>query len=270
VKNIKIYELLGKDQQKRLVTLPRLAETVGYRFRDEELLVESMTHSSAARDVSKKLTDKVIIPWNERLEFLGDSVLGLTISSNLLKRSEGYPEGMLSKIRASLVNEPSLASIGREIELGEYLLLSQGEERGGGRAKESIIADGLEALFGAIYLDGGYVEAEQVILELFADKLSSQLTDLIEKDYKSRLQELTQGSFKEAPVYRVVDRTGPDHRSSFNVEVEFRGQTLGVGEGPSKKTASQEAAKQALLVFTGKPVVIDRNNSQKRSLDQDL
>ncbi|MFW7379396.1 MAG: ribonuclease III [Oligoflexus sp.] len=269
MENIRLYKLLGKDQQKRLLTLPRLCEVIGYRFKSWDLLVESVTHSSAARDLSKKQSTQSPIPWNERLEFLGDSVLGLTISSNLLKRPEGYPEGMLSKIRASLVSEASLATIGKNIELGEYLLLSPGEERGGGRNKESVIADALEALFGAIYLDGGYDAAEQVILDLFDEKLSSQLTDLIDKDYKSRLQELTQGSFKEAPVYRVIDRTGPDHRASFNVEVEFRGKTLGVGEGPSKKAASQEAAKQALLAFHKNPDVIE-DQTQKPSPDRGL
>lgn len=250
--------------------MPQLSKTIGYTFCNWELLVESLTHSSAARDLAKKVPQENSIPWNERLEFLGDSVLGLTISSNLLKRPEGYPEGMLSKIRASLVSEPSLAAIGREIKLGEYLLLSPGEERGGGRQKDSVIADALEALFGAIYLDGGFSAAEKVILDLFAEKLSSQLTDLIEKDYKSRLQELTQGTFKEAPIYRVVDRTGPDHRSSFNVEVEFRGRTLGVGEGPSKKAASQEAAKQALRLFLDNPGVLNEHKSQQRSPDLDL
>jgi ribonuclease-3 len=261
VKESKIYKLLRKYQQMNHEPPSRLMAAIDYHFVDTDLLLEALTHSSAARDIQKRSENQEIIPWNERLEFLGDSVLSLTISTHLLQRPEQHAEGTLSKIRANLVSEPALASIGRELNLGQYLILSPGEIRGGGRHKESVIADAVEALFGAVYLDGGYAAAERVILGLFADKLTSRLTDLIEKDYKSRLQELTQGWFKEAPQYRVINRTGPDHQASFKVQVEFRGLTLGRGHGTNKKAASQAAAQQALQRLEENPRLFKEGTS---------
>ncbi len=226
-----------------------LCVRVAYEFQNPNLLLESLTHSSAARYVQKKNLHMQSLPWNERLEFLGDSVLSLVLSSILLQRPEKFPEGQLSKIRASLVNEQTLARISQSIGVGECLLLGPGEERAGGRNKDSVLADALEAFLGAIYLDSGLENARRVILALYKDILTSSLTDLTQQDYKSRLQELTQGAFKEAPLYKVIAREGPDHQLDFSVEVVFRGFTLGKGHGPSKKTASQDAAKMALATW---------------------
>ncbi len=244
-----IFETVREGFPAQIRAMERLCERLGYRFQDQSLLLESLTHSSAARYVQKKYGQQNPIPWNERLEFLGDSVLSLVLSSVLLQRPEKFPEGQLSKIRASLVNEHTLAHISRGIDIGSCLLLGPGEERAGGRNKESVLADALEAFFGAIYLDAGLEGARKVILELYKDILTSSLTDLTQQDYKSRLQELTQGAFKEAPLYNVIKREGPDHQLDFSVEVVFRGMTLGTGHGSSKKIASQDAARVALATW---------------------
>ncbi len=244
-----IFELVREGFPHQIRSMEQLCTRVAYRFNDPSLLLESLTHSSAARYVQKKNQQPIPMPWNERLEFLGDSVLSLVLSSLLLQRPEKFPEGQLSKIRASLVNEHTLARISQGIDIGSCLLLGPGEERAGGRNKDSVLADALEAFFGAIYIDAGLEGAKRVILGLYKDILTSSLTDLTQQDYKSRLQELTQGAFKEAPMYKVIKREGPDHQLDFSVEVVFRGQTLGTGHGPSKKTASQDAAKMALATW---------------------
>lgn len=247
---IEVLDLAQDAFPAQLRMMEQLCRRIRYGFKNRGLLLESMTHSSAARFVQKKYQKAVPMPWNERLEFLGDSVLSLVLSAALLQRPEGFPEGQLSKIRASLVNESTLARISRNLQIGSCLLLAPGEERAGGRDKDSVLADALEAFFGAIYLDSGFDAVSRVILDLYQDILTSSLTDLTQQDYKSRLQELTQGAFKEAPVYKVIKREGPDHQLDFAVEVLFRGKSLGMGHGPSKKSASQEAARAALQKWT--------------------
>ncbi len=244
-----LFELALGLFPSQVTMMQQLCERLHFTFRTPQLLLESMTHSSAARYIQKRLPRDFEIPWNERLEFLGDSVLSLVLSSELLQRPEGFPEGQLSKIRASLVNESTLARISRLLQIGDCLLLGPGEERAGGRAKDSVLADALEAFFGAIYLDSGFDSVRRVILDLYHELLASSLTELTQQDYKSRLQELTQGAFKEAPVYKVIKRDGPDHQLDFSVEVLFRGRSLGMGHGPSKKSASQEAARAALQIW---------------------
>lgn len=244
-----IFETVREGFPLQVSAMEQLCERVSYEFQDPTLLLESLTHSSAARYVQKKNHQPVPMPWNERLEFLGDSVLSLVLSSLLLNRPEKFPEGQLSKIRASLVNENTLARISQNIGIGACLLLGPGEERAGGRNKDSVLADALEAFLGAMYLDSGLENVRRVILALYQGILTSSLTDLTQQDYKSRLQELTQGAFKEAPLYKVIAREGPDHQLDFSVEVVFRELTLGKGHGPSKKTASQDAAKMALATW---------------------
>ncbi|MCX6131065.1 MAG: ribonuclease III [Proteobacteria bacterium] len=248
--NIEVLDLVQDAFPVQLRMMEQLCRRVRYGFRQRSLLLESMTHSSAARYVQKKYPNADPMPWNERLEFLGDSVLSLVLSSALLKRPECFPEGQLSKIRASLVNENTLARISRDLQVGQCLLLAPGEERAGGREKDSVLADALEAFFGAIYLDSDFEATSVIVLNLYKDILTSSLTELTQQDYKSRLQELTQGAFKEAPVYKVIKREGPDHQLDFAVEVVFRGKSLGMGHGPSKKSASQEAARAALNTWT--------------------
>lgn len=246
---IDLLDLAKECFPAQLKTMDQLCRRIHYPFKNRHLLLESMTHSSAARYVQKRYHPQIDMPWNERLEFLGDSVLSLVLSSALLQRPEGFPEGQLSKIRASLVNESALARISRSLTIGDCLLLGPGEERAGGRSKDSVLADALEAFFGAIYLDSGFEAVRRVILGLYQSALTSSLTELTQQDYKSRLQELTQGAFKEAPVYKVIKREGPDHQLDFAVEVMFRGRSLGTGHGPSKKSASQEAARMALQTW---------------------
>lgn len=250
MENTSIYTFLDKQQQARLVASQKLCQSLDYQFNRNELLVEALTHSSLISEIKRaKSWDKRRLVWNERLEFLGDSVLGLSISSALLAKPEGFPEGVLSKIRAALVSEASLAEHARRIELGEFLLLGSGEDKSGGRNKDSVLADALEAVFGAIYLDSGFEAAQAIILRLFEAKLSSKLSQLIQKDYKTRLQEFMQAMYKQTPEYKIADKHGPDHDSSFIVEVSFKDRLLGIGKGSSKKQASQDAAKKALSLL---------------------
>lgn len=222
-----------------------------YSFETEDLAFEALTHSSAAKEIKRR--DKISIPWNERLEFLGDSILGLIISTALIEHPKNFSEGELSKIRASLVSEKNLARIARKIELGDLLMFSVGEKKARGDAKTSVLADALEAIFGAVYLDGGYETARAKILDLFADDLSKPLTRLIKNDFKSRLQEITQRRFKETPTYELIASDGPDHDREFKVAVAFREKTLALGRGTNKKKASQNAAAKALEELAANP-----------------
>lgn len=261
MENTRIYQNLDRRYQERLKLSDSLCCKLSYSFKDFDLLAEALTHSSAAQEILRRSKGEIAIPWNERLEFLGDSVLGLVLSTHLLHEPENFAEGQLSKIRAALVNESSLAGLAKDLDLGECLLMSSGENKGGGRVKASVLADALEALLGAIYLDGGFAAAEDVILRLYKVKLSSPLKALIQTDYKSRLQELTQSRFKEAPQYNVVQKVGPEHKSSFQVDVDFRGNKLGSGFGPSKKAASQDAARNALSIVLANPTVLTEGMS---------
>jgi ribonuclease III len=227
--------------------LARLEGRLGLEFRDPELLRRALTHSSAAVIRGRKICPE--FESNERLEFLGDAVLGLVLSKALMRRAEALPEGVMSRLRAALVNEGSLAKKARSLGLGSHLVLSKGEIRGGGRDKDSVLADAMEAVIAAIFNDRGFRCAEAFVLQLFADELSGDLDLKVFKDYKTTLQELTQGALKDAPQYRVRDRTGPDHEVTYEVEVLLRDQVLGVGRGVSKKRASQEAARSALAAI---------------------
>ena len=239
----KMPDLMGKP----LKNCAELCANIDYQFENIDLLVEALTHSSAARDLHRKTSGDISIPWNERLEFLGDSVLGLSISTYLTNHPDKFPEGELSKIRAAIVNEKkTLADLARELGISECIVLSYGEEKSYGREKDSVLADAFEALLGAVYLDSDYNMAEKTVLRLYEDILSKPLKELLTLDYKSRLQEYTQELYKEAPSYVTKNKSGPDHRSSFEVEVQFRSKVLAVGLGPSKKQASQDAAKKAL------------------------
>lgn len=220
---------------------------MGYSFQNKDLLIEAITHSSAAREINNQrgLIEQKI-RWNERLEFLGDSVLGLSISDKLMRKEKECQEGELSKLRAHLVSALSLVEIAESIRLGDFLILSVGESKAGGSAKHSLLADALEACFGAIYLDGGFEKTKSVILSLFKEKLEYGLTEILEKDYKTRLQELTQELYKQAPEYRLVEKKGPDHKAQFLIALHIKEHPVFHGTGCSKKSASQNAAKKAL------------------------
>ena len=215
-----------------------LEERFGHRFIRAEHLLDALTHRSFAVDHEN----------NEKLEFLGDAVLSLAMSDLLMSRFPEAREGELSKIRASLVNADVLARHARAHDLGRLLRLGKGEERSGGREKLSILAAAYEAVLGAIYLDAGYEAARGVVERDFAGDVAEHLRVGL-RDYKTRLQEVTQRLFRETPSYTVVEESGPDHEKRFVSEIRIAGQTRGRGEGRTKKAAEQEAAMQALAAL---------------------
>ncbi|MEE1100092.1 MAG: ribonuclease III [Agathobacter sp.] len=213
-------------------------EKIGYTFSNEALLRQALTHSSYANEKRmKKLSD------NERLEFLGDAVLEIVSSEFLFHNYPNKPEGALTKLRASIVCEPTLALCTEEIELGNYIFLGKGEEQTGGRKRKSILSDALEAVIGAIYLDGGFANAKEFINKFI-------LTDIEHKhlfyDSKTILQEVVQGMHKNLK-YVLIDESGPDHNKSFSVDVLIGDDVISSGTGHTKKAAEQEGAYKALI-----------------------
>ncbi len=221
--------------------LTELQEKIGYRFAKEGLLRQALTHSSFANEKHmKKLSD------NERLEFLGDAVLEVVSSEFLYQNYPNLPEGDLTKLRASIVCEPTLALCTRELDLGDYLYLGRGEDLTGGRKRKSILSDALEAVIGAIYLDGGFEPAKAFICRFI-------LTDIEHKklfyDSKTILQEVVQGNYEESLHYVLLEEVGPDHDKRFKMQACIGERVVGEGEGHTKKAAEQEAAYQALLLL---------------------
>jgi ribonuclease-3 len=206
-----------------------------HRFQRPEYLEVAVTHRSLSPDV----------PNNETLEFLGDAVLALAMADLLMRRFPSAREGDLSKLRAGLVNAEILAQKARALDLGRWLRLGKGEEKSGGREKESILAALYEAVLGAVYLDAGYEAARLLVEAHFAPDLTDEAAAGA-RDYKTRLQELTQRLFRATPVYQLVEESGPDHAKRFVSELSVAGQPYGRGVGHSKKTAEQAAAMQAL------------------------
>jgi len=181
---------------------------------------------------------------NERLEFLGDAVLGLVVTDHLFRSYPALPEGELAKVRASVVNSETLAELAGPLELGDALLLGKGEDASGGREKPSILADAMEAVFGAVYLDGGWAAAADLVMRLLGDRIEEAAAGPGGQDFKTRLQELAARRFEQLPQYEVVD-DGPDHAKRFFASVSVAGEVRGRGEGRSKKQAEQGAARQA-------------------------
>lgn len=218
-----------------------LARVTDYSFKNQELLYQAIRHPSYVYE-----KDNPRVSDNQRLEFLGDAVINLAISNLLMESFPEMKEGDLSKYRASLVSENGLSCIALELELGDYLLLGKGEEQTDGRKKLSILSDALEALIGAIYLDGGFTEALRVIAKLFSPLLESISPGKSVNDFKTDLQEYSQEAFQSTPQYRLEKETGPDHNKTFYAEVYLKGDLKGKGKGKSKKEAEQNAAKEAL------------------------
>ncbi len=218
-----------------------LEKIINYQFQDKELLLQAMKHSSYSNE--KQLPK---YQSNERLEFLGDAVLELVTSEFLYKGNPEMSEGELTKNRASMVCEPSLAFCASEFKLGSYLLLGKGEEITGGRYRDSITSDALEALIGAIYLDGGFANAKEFIQTFI-------LNDLDEKklfyDSKTILQEMVQGNFNVGIQYVLVEESGPDHNKCFEMVVKLGDEVIGKGSGKTKKVAQQQAAYMAILAL---------------------
>ena len=218
-----------------------LEQKLGYVFRDKKLMKRALTHSSYANETKAGKGG-----CNERLEFLGDSALGLTVAKALYHRYPDMPEGMMTKRRAELVCEQSLVRIADKLDLGEHLYLGRGERLGGGKNRPSILADAVEALFAAVLLDGGMEKAEEIILALLGESLS-QAGLAGGGDYKTALQELVQRQPNQDLIYHLLSAQGPDHQKVFSVEVRLNGKSLGEGSGKSKKEAEQAAAAAALF-----------------------
>lgn len=219
---------------------------IGYNFTDRGLLRQAMIHSSYANEKHLPRYGS-----NERLEFLGDAVLELVASEFLFDTHRQMPEGELTKTRASMVCEPSLAFCAKELELGTYLLLGRGEEATGGRNRDSLTSDALEALIGAIYLDGGFASAKEFIHRFILDDLENKTLFF---DSKTILQELVQANFKEPIIYRLIGEEGPDHDKSFHVAVYVGEREYGTGVGRTKKGAEQVAAYQSILKLRKKNI----------------
>jgi len=213
-----------------------VAQVLGITL-DDELGVLALTHRSYAFEAGG-------LPTNERLEFLGDAVLGLVVTDEIYRRFPDAPEGRLAKIRAAAVNTQSLAELARSLGLGDHVLLGRGEEQSGGRDKDSILADTLEAVFGAVYLDQGIAAATELIRRLFGDLLDDLSKRRASLDYKTSLQELTAAQLSSLPVYELTEE-GPDHEKRFTAVVVVEDEPVGRGEGRSKKEAEQAAARQA-------------------------
>ena len=217
--------------------MEQLQNNLGYHFKNPALLARALTHSSYANERHVDTGD------NERLEFLGDSVLGFITAEYLFAHPRDFPEGELTKLRAYAVCEKSLFSYAEEIGLGNYLKLGKGEERTGGRTRPSVLSDAFEAVIAAIYLDGGMDEAKKFVLRFVVPYVEAKPTF---KDYKTMLQEVVQKNQGETLEYVLVSETGPDHDKCFTVEVHLNSNVIGRGVGGSKKKAEQNAAKEAL------------------------
>jgi ribonuclease-3 len=219
--------------------MERLEKNLKYTFKNKELLINALAHSSYTNEKKNGMTS------NERLEFLGDSVLSIIVSDYLFKNFPNMPEGELTKLRASLVCEKSLCGFSRSLDIGSYLKLGKGEDKGGGRERDSILADAFEAVLAAMYLDGGYEIARKHALRFVLREIEHPEEDVF-KDYKTVLQEIIQRNPEETVTYVLVDQKGPDHDKIFTVEVMLNSNAIGKGCGKSKKQAEQMAAKQAL------------------------
>jgi ribonuclease III len=214
-----------------------LDRALGVTFEDASLRRTALTHRSYAFEHGLNAT-------NERLEFLGDSVLGVVVTDMAFRSYPELPEGSLAKLRAAIVNMGALADVARSLDLGDVVLLGKGEEQSGGRNKSSILADALEAVFGAVYLDRGLGVATELIERLFRPRMEAYVRGEGDRDYKTILQELASQSLRAMPEYRIEDR-GPDHEKVFTATVFLNGSLMGTGVGRSKKEAEQQAARQA-------------------------
>lgn len=220
--------------------LSEFEQLLGYRFTDLRLLQKALIHSSFAFEQSQECKN------NETLEFLGDAVLDLVVGHILYSHYPEMKEGDLTKFRSALVNETHLAAMARGVELGRFLCLGKGEEASNGRNKSSILSSGYEAVIGAIFEDGGYETAAEIIRRLFTPAIREKKEVMLIADAKSRLQELLQDKYNEAPQYRMESEEGPSHQKIFTISVVFRDLVLGTGAAGSKKEAEQKAAAEAL------------------------
>lgn len=230
----------------RAAALAQLADKLAHRFVDPQILEAALRHSSYVHEHPEEGGES-----NERLEFLGDAVLELVITEMLYQRFPQASEGQLSKARSGVVNESRLAATAGALGLGQYLLLGRGEESQNGHQKPSILADALEAVVAAVYLDGGLTAARQVITDLLAPVAEQAILRAPKKDYKTRLQERVQEALHITPRYLLLAAEGPDHDKLFRVALEIDNQPVAIGQGRSKKEAEQHAAQQGLDLWPG-------------------
>ena len=220
-----------------------MQSTLGVTFRDLSLLEQALVHRSYLNEDSN-----FPLSSNERLEFLGDSLLGFVVAEKLYTEFPELSEGEMTRLRAALVRGETLARLASSLGFGDYLYLGRGEEASGGRARQSILAGALEAVVGAVLVDRGFARAKKFVLRLFDDEIGRAVRDeeMVVQDHKSRLQEFTQAQHQVTPAYRTIKEEGPDHAKEFTVEVVVSGSVIGVGRGKSKRIAEMEAAKSAL------------------------
>ena len=230
------------SQEKIINNLGNLEKNLNYKFKDIALLLTALTHSSFANESKKGLKS------NERLEFLGDSVLSIVVSEYIFKNYPELKEGQLSKLRANLVCEKTICKFSKKLDVGSFLLLSHGERNGNGANRDSMLADAFEAIVAAIYLDGGLSEAKNFILKFVKAEISSR-SDFLVNDYKTILQEIVQKNKGETISYLLVEETGPAHNKFFKMEAKINSNKIGVGFGKSKKEAEQMAAKEVLKLM---------------------
>lgn len=229
---------LSSDDKKKL---KKFEKELGYSFKKKGFLFRALTHKSFTNEQGWSPSEN-----NERYEFLGDAVLELAISHILVNAFPDFPEGELSKVRAAVVNENQLAEIARKIKLGDYMNLGKGEEMTGGSNKPSLLSDAYEAVLGAVYLDRGFSKVSKVVKLHFKNILKNAGKKGFYRDYKTRLQEVSQAKFRTIPKYKLIKESGPDHRKIFEVKLYISNKLFGVGKGHSKKLAEQNAAMAAL------------------------
>jgi ribonuclease-3 len=242
----------------------------GTRFRELEFLNQAFTHRSFANELGETGEN------NERLEFLGDSVLGLVVSEYVYETLPDQPEGELARIKSFVVSEASLSEIARGLRVDNFILIGKGEEYSGGRSKKAILADCLEAIIGAYYLDSGFQPARRFVHQMLIPEINKVLENRHAKDYKTLLQEHVQKRMKTYPKYRVVQKTGPDHDKTFWIEVHIGDRSFGAGKGKNKKEAEQEAARIAYegmhvaekVARNEKPFPVGRGGAAQRPVER--
>jgi ribonuclease III len=228
----------------RVASLETFQQTLNYRFNTIDLLDNALIHRSFVNE-----NPAIFSKDNERLEFLGDAVIGLCLSDLLIRKFPDYAEGQLSKLRAYVVNEQSLAGLARKLNIGDYLLLGRGEEGSGGRAKASILSNAFEAVAAAIYIDCGFEKTYKFLENIFGPVVEEGIKSVIYRDYKTAFQEICQNRFKETPKYTLINEVGPDHDKVFEISLTVAGIITTTGTGKSKKEAEQRAARRALEEF---------------------